>query len=214
LEDVSKTIRQLERLARPRSPSSPKTPRRNRAIKLYSLVQKHAISLHGTLSEKFGVHSTCHCAALHNANLRLDSIETIAANTSEMAEGEPRFSILFSFDKRLDQSSAPPPWMWREIEFLPINVQLSSPADSSSQLGSETQEMTDRRKSTSSLPAGKHVGSREKASGNRRRDVFLLPARRFGRTIYSVFQGHDKIGVGETAIEEYRSEPAVCNAPH
>jgi hypothetical protein len=213
LADISKTVGQLERLAGPRSPSFPKTSRRDQAIKheLYNRVRSHAISLHATLSEKLGDHSTCHCAEPHNANLRLDSIETITSNTSDIAEGEPRFSILFSFDKRLPQwlLSGSPPWIWREIEFLPINVPMRrNPAIS--HLFSEGQEIPDRRSSVSPLPAGKPVLSRKKDSGNRRRDILLLYVRRIRRAISSVFKRHLKTGFcEERAIEEYRFEPLL-----
>lgn len=113
LADISKTVRQIERLASEKISTFLKPSRQNAQI--YSRFRKDAIDLHNTLLESFCAQQSCSCSAPHNANLRLQRMSKQKSNIAG-----PRFSVLLSFDICSDIQSAPL-WAWREIEFEPLD---------------------------------------------------------------------------------------------
>ncbi|KAF8536958.1 hypothetical protein BDD12DRAFT_258064 [Trichophaea hybrida] len=182
LSEISKTIQQINRLSTctQRPTSLPKPTRRNPAAKMYSGMRNHAINLYGALSEKFRTHPVCKCSVPHNANLRL---EKISADKPNMGQGNPRFSVLFSFDITPGMTHQAP-WTWREIEFEPITDTKRIEKGTDQRSDSETDE---RGESVSTAE-----GRKEK-KGHRRRDAILKPARRIVHVVSSAIRGHSRI---------------------
>jgi len=110
LNEISKTVRLLERLAQCRIHSFTKPSRQSTQI--YNRSRKDANALYNTLLESFSTQRKCHCSAPHNANLRLERI--LKPNSPSW-----RFSVLLSFDICSDKQSEPL-WAWREVEFQPL----------------------------------------------------------------------------------------------
>ncbi|KAF8053747.1 hypothetical protein FPV67DRAFT_1461993 [Lyophyllum atratum] len=90
LADISKTVRQIERLASEKISTFLKPSRQNAQI--YSRFRKDAIDLHNTLLESFCAQQSCSCSAPHNANLRLQRMSKQKSNIAG-----PRFSVLLTY---------------------------------------------------------------------------------------------------------------------
>ncbi|KAF8247101.1 hypothetical protein K440DRAFT_644130 [Wilcoxina mikolae CBS 423.85] len=177
LDDISKTVRQLERLAAPRHATGLKQTREIRSAKMYSSMRNHAINLHGALWEKFRSQSACQCPAVHNANLRL---ENVSATISKKDQSNPRFSVLFSFDlSPIPNESPSMPWIWREIEFEALNdnprIQSTATADSGG-----FPKVCDAQSDSSSLETTHEVPDLKERGSHRRRlkNVVLKPFKR------------------------------------
>jgi len=194
LDDISKTVRQLERLAAPRQSTGLKQTRETRSAKIYSSMRNHAINLHGALWEKFRVQSGCQCPAAHNANLRLENVSTIISKKDHL---NPRFSVLFSFDLGPTRNGSPfVPWIWREIEFEALNDKPRIQSTATASPG-EFPKVCDVQSDSSSLEAAydgpdlKEVDSRRRQMKN----VVLKPLKRISRSDPSPLRKSGSISV-------------------
>jgi hypothetical protein len=113
LGDISKTNRNIARLAKLKPNPLPKIALQSAAAENYNRIRNDARSLYDIFHRIFQVAPICQCDP-HDANL------TLQKRAVDKADPQPfRLEVVFSNAAM----RTPPTWTWREMEFEPIECQ-------------------------------------------------------------------------------------------
>jgi hypothetical protein len=158
LGQIHDTNRNLARLAKVKAFQLPNLPVQTKAAENYNRIRNHAKSLHATFLQRFQVGPICRRDP-HDANL---SLQMVSVDTA--CRGF-KFTVVFSNRAKCNSSA----WIWREIQFEPIDAQSDqSPDNASSGRQIVTVDVTAesrRRNSKISVPFSP---PKEKSKGLRR----------------------------------------------